>query len=350
MLSNKRILICPLNWGLGHATRCIPIIHLLLQQGATVIIAADGPGKTLLKNEFPQIDNISFKGANITYGAGKNKLLEMLLTLITFLKSIKKEHAILQKIVRKNKIDVVISDNRYGAWSPKTKNIFITHQLMLKAPFFENILHQQLQKQMAPFDEIWVPDNEGKENLSGDLSHKYPIDNNTFFVGPLSRFNPSSPQEKQYDIAVIISGPEPQRSIFEQLMLQQLKNYDGNCIMVCGKPKSKNRNLKGAVEIHDHLNSKDLQKVIEQSDLVIARSGYSTIMDLAALGKKAIFVPTPGQTEQEYLAHKLQQEGAAYYQHQDVFDLKKALAQSKIYSGFKTLSASKNLATKIAAL
>ena len=188
MQKQKRILICPLDWGLGHATRCIPIIRLLLAKNAEIIVAADAGPLALLKQEFPQLTFIQLKGYNIQYPKSGSMKVKMLLSIPKIVNGIKEEHEALDKIIDKHKIDIVISDNRYGCWSKKIKSIFITHQLMIKAPFGENVLHKKVLKYIDNYDECWVPDVADSVNLSGDLTHKYTIPKNTFFVGALSRF------------------------------------------------------------------------------------------------------------------------------------------------------------------
>jgi uncharacterized protein (TIGR00661 family) len=180
---------------------------------------------------------------------------------------------------------------------------------------------------------------EDEPNLSGDLSHKYSLPKNAFFIGALSRFDKNigeNKSESQNDVLAIISGPEPQRSILEKLITEQLVANNISALIVCGKTEEiYSERLIGKVKIVPYLNSPEMQEATIQSKIIIARSGYSTIMDLSVLGKKAVFIPTPGQTEQEYLAKTLQEKGIAYYQSQKEFDIKIALDESEKYSGFE---------------
>ena len=358
MQKQKRILICPLDWGLGHATRCIPIIRLLLKKNAEVLIAADASPLALLKQEFPKLTFIQLKGYDIQYPKSGSMKMKMLFSIPKIVTGIKEEHAQLDKIIDDYKIDVVISDNRYGCWNKKVKSIFITHQLMIKAPIGENILHKKVLKYIDNYNECWVPDSE-KEKLSGDLAHKYILPKNTFFVGALSRFNGngslihSTPlrvteENNRFDVVAIISGPEPQRSIFEKLVLEQLKQTNLKALVVCGKieEKQKTETIEN-IPIVSHLSSVELQSVIQNADIILSRSGYSTVMDLASLGKKAIFIPTPGQTEQEYLAKRFLQKGIAFSQTQSTFDLKKALDASKNYKGFEIINSGNELENRV---
>lgn len=353
MQKQKRILICPLDWGLGHATRCIPIIRLLIKKGAAVVIAADAGPLALLKQEFPQLTFIQLKGYDIQYPKSGSMKIKMLLSIPKIVTGIKEEHSQLDKIIDEHKIDIVISDNRYGCWSKKVKSIFITHQLMIKAPIGESVLHKKVLKYTDNYDECWVPDMDGVANLSGDLAHKYPLPKNTFFVGVLSRFSKLPPFDSaqgdntKYKLVAIISGPEPQRSIFEKLVLEQLKQTDLKALVVCGKAsEEKNQTIKN-IKIVSHLKSDKMQAAIQNADIILSRSGYSTVMDLASLGKKVVFVPTPGQTEQEYLAEFFMKKGIAFSQTQSSFDLKIALEKSKNYKGFEKMKLGNELEKRI---
>lgn len=357
MQKQKRILICPLDWGLGHATRCIPIIRLLLKKNAEILIAADAGPLALLKQEFPQLTFIQLKGYDIQYPKSGSMKMKMLLSIPKIVNGIKEEHTQLDKIIDEHKIDIVISDNRYGCWNKKVKSIFITHQLMIKAPIGESILHKKVLKYIANYDECWVPDFAESNNLSGDLAHKYPLPKNTFFVGPLSRLNSSTSPDSYRggvtnkgeitNMVAIISGPEPQRSIFEKLVVDQLKQTHLKALVVCGKASQEKTETINNIKIVTHLKSDEMQSTLQNADIIISRSGYSTIMDLASLGKKALFIPTPGQTEQEYLAKLFMKKGIAFSQTQTSFDLKIALEKSKNYKGFGKMTLSNELEKKI---
>jgi uncharacterized protein (TIGR00661 family) len=353
MQNQKRILICPLDWGLGHATRCIPIIRLFIQKNAEVIIAANGGPFELLKKEFPYLEFIRLKGYEINYPNNDSMILKMLFSIPKILQGIKAEHKALKKIIHKKKIDVVISDNRFGLWNKESKNIFITHQLMIKAPFAEKLLHRINLKYIKKFDECWIPDIKGEKNLSGDLSHKYKLPENAFFIGTLSRFNLQSetkdlPVTDQYDIMAIISGPEPQRGIFEKLISESLYQSGLKALIVCGKTDEEQKEeTKGNLEIVNHLKADKMQRAILNSKIIIARSGYSTLMDLTTLCKKAVFIPTPGQTEQEYLAERLMQKKIIFYQKQSEFNLQNILEEAENYSGFKLIESTSELEKRI---
>jgi hypothetical protein len=342
MPQKKRILICPLDWGLGHATRCIPIIQLLLQKDAEVLIAGSGRSLALLKKEFPTLITIDLPGYDIQYSSG-SLALKIFLSTPKIFKAIGKEHEELEKIIRERKIDLVISDNRFGLWNKGVKTIFITHQLYIKAPIAERLLYRINRYYINKFSECWIPDVEGSANLSGDLSHPYPMPANAFFVGTLSRFRslpisgvkPVLSLKKVYDVLVILSGPEPQRSIFEQIIIDQAAFIPLNFLIARGVTEiSQTLQTRNNLDIVSHLTTAEMKEAILISPVIVSRSGYSTIMDLVALKKKAVFVPTPGQTEQEYLAQRCMKMGFAYTETQGAFDLKRALTEVKAYSGF----------------
>ncbi|MEO6883359.1 MAG: glycosyltransferase [Bacteroidia bacterium] len=336
-ISKKRILVCPLDWGLGHATRCIPIIRFLQQKNMGVIIAADKAPLELLKKEFPDLEFIRFSGYEITYPDKDFMVLKMLSQIPKIIRKIKSEHAQLEKIIFKNRIDAVISDNRYGLWTKKIPSVFITHQLTIQTPFGKKALRKIIFSYLQKYDECWIPDVAEKNNLSGNLSHGIDLLPNIYFIGPLSRFE-KKPSEKiifQYDVMVIISGPEPQRTTFEQLIFEQLKNTSLKAIVVRGIPESTEKiNLSENVKIFSHLNSEEMQSYISASEIIISRSGYSTIMDLARLEKKAVLIPTPGQTEQEYLANYLSAQKIIFSVEQNKFNLQNAILEAYKTKGF----------------
>ena len=338
----KKVLVAPLNWGLGHATRCIPVIRELLQQDADVIIASDGDALLLLKKEFPTLPFTVLPSYNIRYSSGILMPLSMLFQLPAMMRAIRNEHHELQSLIAANEIDIVISDNRYGMWSTHTKSVFITHQLSIRppdllgftAPLFRKINFGFIRR----FGCCWIPDAGGNENLSGELSHGVKTPFRVEFTGPLSRFSNEQTREDSaltYGLAVIISGPEPQRTAFEKLMTRQLSNISTRTLLVRGTDIDHvGTRTNGHVTTVNHLSSRELQKAINSSAIVVCRSGYSGIMDLAILQKKAILVPTPGQTEQEYLASYLEKKKICFSQSQHQFDLVKALEESGRYTGF----------------
>jgi predicted glycosyltransferase len=329
---NKRVLIAPLDWGLGHTTRCIPIINELLLQGFEVIIAASGAGAVLLQTEFPTIEILPIVNYNITYSKTKKGLpLKLLLQLPKIIATKNEENKWLQKIIVTHKIDIVISDNRLGLFSKKAYCIFITHQLKMKAGigFFDTVLQRFSYGFINKYNECWVPDAESTDNLSGELSHPLRMpDVPTKYIGILSRFKKTA-KEKNIDLLVVLSGPEPQRSIFENILLQQTKELSLKMVLVRGLPNEDRKllNNNSNLQILNHANAAALNDLLLASKIVLSRGGYTSVMDFCVLQQQAIFVPTAGQTEQEYLAHYLSAKKYCITMLQQGFNLEKALKE-----------------------
>lgn len=314
-----RILVCPLDWGLGHATRCVPVITKMVEEGHQVTLAADGQALGFLRGQFPDLPWKRFPGVTIRYPSGKSMVFKILLQLPAIFLNIILENQRIKKIAGECRADVILSDNRFGLWHKKIHTIYMTHQVMIKAPdrlkWAEPWLYRIHLRFIRKYDECWIPDFPGEPNLSGDLAHQYPVPPNGLFIGPLSRFTAIRASIKHREqtgdpaLMVMISGPEPQRSIFENIILRQLRENPGiNAVILRGLP-GEVRGLPAleGVRIFNHLPDIDLLPMILNANTILCRSGYSTIMDLATLGRKAVLVATPGQTEQEYLANYLQE-------------------------------------------
>lgn len=360
MKDKPNILVCPLDWGIGHATRCVPVIRELLHQHANVIIAADGRPLAFLRLEFPNLQFVKFPGYKFSYPAKGSMAFKMTIQIPRILQGIRKEKELLDEIIRNYKIDGVISDNRYGLSAKKVPCIFITHQLGIKAPrylsFLQPLIYRLNMHYISKFDECWVPDFIDEPNLSGELSHVKSLPKRTYFIGPLSRFagipdnesNSDGNSQYTYDILVLLSGPEPQRTILEEKILSQLKLHNYSVIVVGGKPESgQGVTIEGRIEFFPHLDSERLRKAILQSRVAISRPGYSTLMDLTALGKKAVFIPTPGQTEQEYLAEYCLGKKWYYCMNQKKIDLGDAINKAEIFSGLKRVNDPNVLSVRI---
>ncbi|OOB83350.1 glycosyltransferase [Flavobacterium columnare] len=334
MRTTKNILVAPLNWGLGHATRCIPIIRALLDHGMNPIIASDGEALELLKFEFPSLTFISIPSYKIKYAKkGRFFKWKLMQNSHTVLRAIFLERLATKKIIAVYNIQGIISDNRLGIYSKKIPCVYITHQLNVltgNTTLITSWLHQLVIKQ---YTSCWVPDFEGDRNLTGDLGHlKKPL-TNVLYLGPISRFK-NQKLNIQYDLMVVLSGPEPQRSLLEKKLILELKDYNGSVLFVKGNvDKEQKISNEGVFTFYNFMNSEQLEIAFNTSEYIICRSGYTTVMDLAYLGKKAFFIPTPGQYEQIYLAHKLSHEQTIPYCLQDEFSLKK-LEQIVNFKGF----------------
>ena len=331
--NNKTILIAPLNWGLGHATRCIPIIKALQENNFIPIIASDGIALALLRKEFPYIQTLELPSYQIEYAKnGKNFKWKLLKNLPKMMEAIWEEKRLVKKWVKKYAIEGIISDNRLGVFSPKVPSVFITHQLNVmtgNTTWITSILHQKIIKK---YTECWVPDIENAPNLTGKLGH---LKTNTLdlkYIGPLSRLHKKEVPQK-YDLMVILSGPEPQRGILEELLKREVLRFDGKVVFIKGivEKEQKKEEIEN-ITYYNFMNTRQIEQTFNESEIVLSRSGYTTIMDLAVLQKKAFFIPTPGQYEQEYLAKKLKNSNLVPYVEQDNFRIE-ALAEIKNYQG-----------------
>ncbi|NIG52436.1 glycosyltransferase [Chitinophaga sp. Cy-1792] len=330
ILSPKKILVVPLDWGLGHATRDIPLIHEMLNAGCKVFIAAEGKHAALLQQEFPDITIFPLPGYRIQYAQkGKFFGLKIIQQIPKIYNRVKYEQRWLKKIVEEHGIDAVISDNRFGLYHKSIPTVFITHQLLIKTPFggwIERTLQKINYSFIKKYGACWIPDFAGDNNLSGELAHPATLPPHTTYLGCLSRFEPKENVQKKYDLLVLISGPEPQRSNLEKMITTQIKDLNITALIVSGKPGTPQQDqiAPGVTQVN-HMNAAELNQAILASDMVLTRSGYTTLMDLVKLNKKAILVPTPGQSEQVYLGEYLMEKGYFYSLPQESFHLKTAL-------------------------
>ncbi len=327
------VLVAPLNWGLGHATRCIPIIKALLNDGFNPIIASDGAALSLLKKEFPSLEWHELPPLKIKYAkSGFWFKFKIIIQLLKLIKCVKKERYFIKTLSQKVELKGIIADNRLGLYHSQIPSVIISHQLKVysgNTTWLTSKLHQHYIKK---YDECWVPDKAERPYLSGKLGHLKNSKLNLKYIGVLSRFELRE-EPLKYDMLVLLSGPEPQRSLLEDSILEELKNYNGKVVLVRGLVDAKDNFLDYPdIKIYNYLTAKPLETLILQSNLVIARSGYTTLMDLAKLNKKAFFIPTPGQFEQQYLAKRLQKHQIVPYCQQENFKLSQ-LQKVNFYSG-----------------
>lgn len=306
IMDKKRILVAPLNWGLGHATRCIPVIRALKEENFVPVIASDGDALLLLQKEFPELEHYSLPSYSIEYSKYAFVLKFKLLSKTPhILRTISKEKKRTEDLIKTKNISGIISDNRWGVRSSLVPSVFITHQIRVLSGITTLLSSKIQQWHIKKFDECWVPDLPGSINLSGKMSHlkktKVPVK----FLGLLSRFEKEVLPVK-YDILVLLSGPEPQRSILEKIMFKELKDLSTEICVVCGIVEEIQKvEKRGNFSVYNFMTSRELQDVINSSELVISRSGYTSLMDLVKLEKMTFLIPTPGQPEQEYLARRL---------------------------------------------
>ena len=333
----KKILVAVLDWGLGHAARCIPIINYLLQTQCQIFIAASGPRKKMLLEAFPGLVFIDPPPYDIRYPLkGRNLVFSIIKQLPRLNKLIHQEHEWLKAAIAEYGFNLIISDNRYGFYAPGVPSVIITHQLSPLSgmgPLIDKIVRKVHYRYLNRFDECWVPDLQHQGGLAGTLSHPTVLPARVKYIGPLSRLS-GGQSETTSNLLVILSGPEPARSQFEVIIRRQLEHYSGPYQMIRGLPGDSNQPLPGEL---NHASTETIQKLMLEASLVICRSGYTTIMDLVKLGKKAVLVPTPGQTEQEYLARYLDEKGLFPFVRQSAFDLAKAVERSGTYD-YQTLN------------
>lgn len=328
MFGGARVLVAPLDWGLGHAARDVPIIQRLLELDARPILAADKGPLALLRDAFPALPSVKLPGVAVRYATRGSQAWALARQLPSLLRSVREEHSALQRLRQELMLDAVISDQRFGLHASGLPSVIITHQLAPRVPIAQGLLRRMNHRFIARFDRCWVPDMAEAPGLAGVLSHGH-ASAHVRYIGPLSRLRRSSRNDRaaRYSIVAVVSGPEPQRTLFEQQLLEQLRTVEGEHLLVMGKPDSQQDVREGRVRCAGHLNAEELTDALLGARMIVSRSGYTTLMDLHELGLGALLVPTPGQPEQEYLAELHGGTGRFIVQKQDRLDLKRALEQ-----------------------
>ena len=301
----KAVIVAPLNWGLGHATRCIPIIRQLIEKNIEVIIAGDGESLKLLQREFPHLISESLPSYGVRYN-GTTLVSILAQNGLKVLTAMAKEQKKAKALCQKYEPSLIISDSRFGFRCSNIRSVIITHQLNLQCRnrWLKSVLDIFNTRILNAFDACWVPDNEDRA-LSGELSNN-PKVRNQYFIGPLSRLNKVTPETKYaYDTAIILSGPEPARTRLEKRILKHFKSSQDRFCLVRGTEKLPPIDLPTNWRIHNLASSQVINNILMDSAEIISRSGYTSIMDYAHLGISAKLIPTPGQTEQMYLAEYL---------------------------------------------
>lgn len=351
MTQKKKILVAPLDWGLGHATRSYSLIHFLLSQNCAIVLACTPNQEKIFEQLRQKIQLLPLHSYKIKYSKSKWWLpFALAMQIPKIKKAINKENTWLQKIVTKEQIDLVISDNRFGLYTKKVPCIFITHQLTIKAPFSwaENWLQKVNYSFINRFTQVWIPDNKGTNALAGVLSNptklpKIPV----HYIGHLNRFfiegvdevdDNSLVNDIKLDVLVMLSGPEPQRSLLEDEIWRQISQMPHlQFVVLRGLPQNTLVHLPQTVnaKLYNHLPQKIIKQLISKANFIIARSGYTTIMEVLSMHKECIFIPTPGQTEQEYLANYLHEKQFCISARQSQFNLKNMLHKAETFQ-FKT--------------
>jgi hypothetical protein len=350
------ILICPLEWGLGHAARMIPIAVKLRELNNNIIIGSGEEHLSLFRNEIPGLSYLKFSGFKPGYSRFFPQYMTLLLKTPLLIYHIIREHFLLKRIIRDHAIDIVISDNRFGIWNKNITSVYVTHMPLIPFPkpfrFLEFIgifLHRAIIKK---YSTCFIPDLPGELNLSGRLSHGIKLPDNVRFVGILSRFKcgvlslPVNPMKFHHN-TVILSGPEPQREILKQKLTGFLKEHSTPTVILEGKPdKDGEITRSGNIYFYNHLPSSDMKEIITGSESIITRSGYTTIMELVSLNCNALLIPTPGQTEQEYLAEYLSEKGWFFTMSQNTLQAGMSLPLNKPFWSGEIIEESSNLLAK----
>lgn len=336
------VVFAMLDWGLGHVSRSIPIIEYFQQQQWHIVIACDSNQYKLLVSQFPNAEFQTLPGYQISFGKTRVKtLLKIIRQSIKILTKIKFENKWITLFLAERKAQLIVSDNRYGFYHPSVPSVFITHQLKIKSSLgalVDRFLAFLNKKHLQHFDQIWVPDLEDQRlSLGGTLSqtsksHSLPV----HYIGPISRLIPENNLEKKRKYLAILSGPEPQRSILEQSLTNGFKKNKQALTIVCGTVTNPQSSQDDCIERIGYADANQLNKLIASSEYIISRSGYSSLMDYALLGCKAILIPTPGQAEQEYLAKRFADKGwaACLNQGEASFESIEQLVQSTVFQPF----------------
>ena len=329
------VLLSPLDWGLGHTIRCIPIIDELWKRNCEVLVACNPKQKDVLSLELPSLDFIDLAGYDISYGSTRvATLIGLVHQTPSILMAIQREQIWLRKFLKKNAVDAIISDNRYGLYSELVPSVLITHQLGIKSGL-GRIVDLAIQKRLYTFinkfSSCWVPDSPDETiNAAGELSHPARLPETVVeYIGCLSRLKKGVGDSGENELLIILSGPEPQRTILEDILLKELQTFQGSCVFVRGIVSGNPIPDFNDIRIINYAQASELSNLMSNSEVVICRSGYTSVMDLLALGKRAILVPTPGQAEQEYLAEYLHQKNLAVMAKQTGFCLRSALDSLK---------------------
>ncbi|MGC9471009.1 MAG: glycosyltransferase [Bacteroidales bacterium] len=343
MKTEPLILVAPLDWGLGHATRTAALIMKLQQMHVQIVIAADGEARRYLRRVFPELHFLKLPFYRVRYFRHIPLWMGILVQLPVICGSIVREHFILRRAVKKLGVDIVISDNRFGCWNRNCYSIYLTHQVTVCLPRWMRILEYPLTRLhrhiISRYDQCWIPDFESEPNLSGKLSHRLPLPPHASFIGPLSALagSPYTPAASEDIVLFVLSGPEPQRSVFEGQVFREIASFPQKkkIVVVRGSAHPMKKPVPGSgnnIQVFDLLPARDLKKIIEKAGLVICRAGYSSVMDLVILKKQGVLVPTPGQTEQEYLSRHLKETGAFFSMPQKHFSLERALQKASFFS------------------
>ncbi len=342
--ARKRVAFAVGHWGLGHATRDLPLIHGLLAEGAEVIALCDGPSLNVLQRELAGIcEVLRLPGAPIPIARTPTRFYTRYTMLLPAMwRSKEAQHREIERLVQTRHIDLVVSDNRYGCYSRQAPSYMLTHGVRFIPPFGNWWLDPSLEyfnyRAFRPFAKVLVPDF-ATDSLSGRLSHdlRFLSPDRLAYIGPLSSIR-RRPAEADLDYVISISGPEPMREILERRLLEQVPRLPGRGVMALGRPGEESPGQRGGCKVYAYLDRAAQEEMLNRARVVISRSGYTTLMELAEVGKRALLIPTPGQTEQEYLGQYHQACGTAPMVTQAALNLERDIRRVETgFRGFQTL-------------
>jgi len=338
----KRVFIAPLNWGLGHATRLLPLINYLLAKNYKIYIGASGRSKEVLQQEVSQCTFFDFPEYPIKYPQSRFFVTRFMLIIFPqMLLAMKNEQKKLRILHKKYQFDLIISDNRFSLALTGVKSLLVSHQLRYKLPWpiqkMEWLPEYFNYSHFRKYDRIIVPDTDENKTLTGDLSHnmRYLPYNKLYYLGIMTTVEMDiSEDEENIDYLVLISGPEPQRTKFEKIVINQVKSLQGRVVVALGKPEKNYKIRMGNSVIYSYLNRNKISKYLGRAKFIVSRPGYTTVMEMIESGKRGLFIPTPGQIEQVYLAKYFMDNKWCYSVSQYKFDLSNAVKIAQTYPGF----------------
>jgi uncharacterized protein (TIGR00661 family) len=338
----RTIFIAPLNWGLGHATRDLPLIKAFLERGDKVFIAAHDRARMLLESEVPQCEFVDFPEYPIRYPQSSFFVTRFMFVIFPrMLRAMYREKKQLKLLHKKYQFDFIISDNRFCLYLKNVKSYLISHQLRYILPFPVTRLESWPEYFTSSFfkhyDKIFIPDKDDPDSLTGELSHnmRYLVKEKLHYCGILNDIQKSSlSPKKDIDYFVIISGPEPQRTKLERIIFKQVNSLSGKIVVALGMPEKNYKIHQGNATFHTYINRRQIHEYLQRSKFIIARPGYTTIMEMIHFGLKGLFIPTPGQIEQVYLAKYYEEKQWCHCVSQYRLDLAKDVEDAKTYKGF----------------
>ncbi len=318
---------------MGHATRVSVLVDLLSRDNEILVIA-QGRGYYFLKQRFPHLRIIKPSRLELRYSRSK-LFFNFLLVFIAgkLIINCLLDRLLLQRLIKEFNPGLIISDNRFCFWSRRVRSVYLTHQLQVEVPralrFFSGLVQKLNRYFIRKYDMVLVPDvKKGDASLAGSLSHPLQVPDNVRYIGLLSRFyGISCIASHEYQVVAVVSGPEPARTRLVNILRRQLSEIKFKSLIVSGKPEADIAEACDNVTVVSHLEDKDFCRYISGARFIIVRAGYSSLMDMVALGRSAIIIPTPGQTEQEYLARYLHGKNYFYAIDEDKVNLKEQLLQ-----------------------